>query len=136
MIPKSGGDYAYISEAFGELPGFLYLWSALIMIMPAGNAIISLTFANNVLQPFFADCEPPDNAVRLLAATIICKSNFSKIIPCKGKMIFISFYTYRFAMCTFINSSFQVCSLQSIATMSNPPHLFKTYLRRQRFLHC
>ena len=114
MIPKSGGDYAYISEAFGELPGFLYLWSALIMIMPAGNAIISLTFANNVLQPFFADCEPPDNAVRLLAATIICKSDFSKIAPCKAK---ISFYTYRFAMCTFINSSFQVCLLQSIVTM-------------------
>ena len=73
MIPKSGGDYAYIREAFGELPGFLYLWSALIMIMPAGNAIISLTFASNVLQPFFPECEPPMNAVRLLAASIICK---------------------------------------------------------------
>jgi len=72
MIPKSGGDYAYIREAFGELPGFLYLWSALIMIMPAGNAIISLTFASNVLQPFFPECEPPMNAVRLLAASIIC----------------------------------------------------------------
>ena len=54
--------------------------------MPAGNAIISLTFANNVLQPFFADCEPPDNAVRLLAATIICKSNYSKISFCKAKI--------------------------------------------------
>ena len=73
MIPKSGGDYAYITYAFGELPGFLYLWSALIMIMPAGNAIISLTFASNVLQPFFPDCVPPINAVRLLAALIICK---------------------------------------------------------------
>ena len=73
MIPKSGGDYAYIREAFGELPGFLYLWSALIMIMPAGNAIISLTFAQNVLQPFFPDCVPPINAVRLLAASIICR---------------------------------------------------------------
>jgi L-type amino acid transporter 5 len=73
MIPKSGGDYAYITYAFGELPGFLYLWSALIMIMPAGNAIIALTFAVNVLQPFFPDCVPPINAVRLLAAAIICK---------------------------------------------------------------
>ena len=73
LIPKSGGDYAYINEAFGKFPAFLYLWAALILIMPAGNAVISLTFASNVLQPFFADCVPPLNAVRLLAAVVICK---------------------------------------------------------------
>ena len=61
LIPKSGGDYAYIGEAFGPLPAFLYLWSALLMIMPAGNAIISLTFANNILQPFYPQCEPVQN---------------------------------------------------------------------------
>ena len=73
MIPKSGGDYAYISEAFGPLAGFLYLWMALIVIMPAGNAIIALTFANYILQPFWPECDPPTGAIRLLAALVICK---------------------------------------------------------------
>lgn len=72
MIPKSGGDYAYIHEAFGPLPAFLYLWMALIVIMPAGNAIIALTFANYILQPIYPECDPPIDAVRLLAACVIC----------------------------------------------------------------
>ena len=73
MIPKSGGDYAYILEAFGPLPGFLYLWAALLVIMPAGNAITALTFANYILQPFWPECDPPLNAVRLIAAAVVCK---------------------------------------------------------------
>ncbi len=71
MIPKSGGDYAYIGEAFGPLPAFLYLWMALLVIMPAGNAIIAITFANYVLQPLYPECEPPFEVIRLLAACVI-----------------------------------------------------------------
>lgn len=72
MIPKSGGDYAYISEAFGPLPAFLYLWVALLVIIPTGNAITALTFAQYILQPAWLSCEPPYGAVRLLAAIITC----------------------------------------------------------------
>ncbi|XP_021934538.1 Y+L amino acid transporter 2 [Zootermopsis nevadensis] len=72
MIPKSGGDYAYISEAFGPLPAFLYLWVALLVLVPTGNAITALTFAQYILQPAWPTCEPPYEAVRLLAAVITC----------------------------------------------------------------
>ncbi|XP_064639929.1 Y+L amino acid transporter 2-like [Lineus longissimus] len=70
-ILKSGADYAYINEAFGPLPAFLYLWVALLVIVPVGNAITALTFANYILQPFFPDCVIPDSAVRLVAALCI-----------------------------------------------------------------
>ncbi|XP_013785942.1 large neutral amino acids transporter small subunit 2-like [Limulus polyphemus] len=71
-IPKSGGDYAYIYEAFGPLPAFLFLWVALLITMPVSNAIAALTFANYILEPFFPDCTPPPNGVRLIAAVVIC----------------------------------------------------------------
>lgn len=72
MIPKSGGDYAYIGVAFGPLPAFLYLWVALLILVPTGNAITALTFAQYLLQPFWPSCDAPVEAVRLLAAIITC----------------------------------------------------------------
>lgn len=72
-IPKSGGDYAYIKEAFGPLLAFLFLWVALIIINPTSNAIMALTFANYALKPIFPHCDVPDVAVRLLAACTICE---------------------------------------------------------------
>ncbi|XP_074030930.1 L-type amino acid transporter minidiscs [Leptinotarsa decemlineata] len=72
MIPKSGGDYAYIMEAFGALPAFLYLWVALFILVPTGNAITAITFAQYILQPIWGTCPAPYEAVRLLAAATTC----------------------------------------------------------------
>ncbi|KAF7637019.1 hypothetical protein Mgra_00003598 [Meloidogyne graminicola] len=70
-IPKSGGDYVYISEAFGPLPAFLFLWIALLIVNPTSNAVIALTFAQYVLKPFFPSCPVPETPVRIIAASII-----------------------------------------------------------------
>lgn len=93
MIPKSGGDYAYIGVAFGPLPAFLYLWVALLILVPTGNAITALAFAQYLLQPYWPVCDPPYWAVRLIAAVITCKCNISMIIfyeTHKKKTIFIT----------------------------------------------
>lgn len=89
MIPKSGGDYAYINEAFGGKFSFLYLWAANLIFVyvinsinhfnvnnyayfsPTTNAIMGLTFAKYIIQPFFPNCPIPDAGVRLIAAVTI-----------------------------------------------------------------
>ncbi|KAG7236954.1 hypothetical protein INR49_032961 [Caranx melampygus] len=79
-IPKSGGDYSYVTEIFGGLVGFLLLWSAVLIMYPTTLAVIALTFSNYVLQPAFLDCLPPYIATRLLATICICESQTAKIL--------------------------------------------------------
>nr|XP_045010544.1 asc-type amino acid transporter 1 isoform X4 [Jaculus jaculus] len=66
-IPKSGGDYAYVTEIFGGLAGFLLLWSAVLIMYPTSLAVISMTFSNYVLQPVFPNCIPPATASHVLS---------------------------------------------------------------------
>lgn len=75
-IPKSGGDYAYLFDSFGPLLAFLYLWDAMLIFVPTTNAIMGLTFAKYVIQPFFPECELPDLSVRFIAAVVICFLTF------------------------------------------------------------
>ncbi|KAK0051408.1 Y+L amino acid transporter 2-like isoform X3 [Biomphalaria pfeifferi] len=82
-ITASGADYSYIMNSYGNLPAFLYLWVCLIVIIPTGNAITALTFANYIIQPFFPDCTTPAVAVSLLAA--LCLTILTFINCCNVK---------------------------------------------------
>lgn len=73
-FPKSGSDFHYLQKIWGELPAFLLMWKGLVISAPSFNVVLSLTFANYILAPFFPHCEIPQSASRLLAATAICKS--------------------------------------------------------------
>ena len=44
-LPRSGGQYVYLTEAYGPVWGFLYGWSALSVINTASIAAIGVAFA-------------------------------------------------------------------------------------------
>jgi APA family basic amino acid/polyamine antiporter len=48
-IPKAGGSYVYLRDAFGALPAFLNAWGMLLMIATGAIAAVAVTFANYTL---------------------------------------------------------------------------------------
>ena len=73
MIKKTGADYAYIMVALGDFLAFIRLWVECMIIRPCTVAIVALTFSIYAVKYFFPECDPPDEAVRILAAACICE---------------------------------------------------------------
>ena len=48
--PEVGGQYAYLRDAYGQTPAFLYGWSLLLVIQSGGMAAVAITFARYFLD--------------------------------------------------------------------------------------
>lgn len=56
-MPKAGGQYVYLREAYGPMSGFLYGWTMFLVIQTGTHAAVAVAFAKftGVLAPWFAE---------------------------------------------------------------------------------
>ena len=80
MFPKAGGQYTYIREIFGKMPGFLYGWGLFTVIQTGTIAAVAMAFgkftaylvpALNDAQPIFQNGGFKITWIQILAIAII-----------------------------------------------------------------
>lgn len=77
MMPRAGGQYVYLRQAYSPLWGFLYGWTAFAVINTASIAAVAVTFA--AYMGYFFPMEPM--AIKVLAIASIV---FLTAINCFG----------------------------------------------------
>ncbi len=84
-LPKTGGHFVFIREAWGRLPAFLYGWSELVIIRAASMGAISLTFAEYLLRGLGYDpaVAPYNNYAHYLAALALAVTATLNIVGLK-----------------------------------------------------
>jgi APA family basic amino acid/polyamine antiporter len=71
--PEVGGQYAYLRDAYGPMPAFLYGWALLLVIQSGGMAAVAITFAR-----YFNDLAHsglPDSVIGVSALTLLTLIN-------------------------------------------------------------
>lgn len=71
-ITESGADFAYLRVAYGKPFGFLYAWTAILVVRATGNAAGAYTFGLYMSGIFFEkDCAPPPIVIKLAGAFLM-----------------------------------------------------------------
>ncbi|MHC4394582.1 MAG: APC family permease [Planctomycetota bacterium] len=65
--PREGGDYVYLSRAYGSLGGYLFGWSQLVIIRPGDIALMAFIFARYAQQLY----APFENSRPIYATAVI-----------------------------------------------------------------
>ena len=74
-IPLNGGAQVYLAKIFGEIAGFLFTWSAILVLKPGSAAIIAIIFGEYVVRAAIGaeveDVNPWINKIPALVALML-----------------------------------------------------------------
>jgi amino acid transporter len=74
-IPLNGGAQIYLAKIFGEVVGFLFTWSAILVLKPGGAAIIAIIFGEYIVRAAIGaeveDVNPWINKIPALVALML-----------------------------------------------------------------
>jgi APA family basic amino acid/polyamine antiporter len=76
--PKEGGDYVYLSRAYGSWAGFLFGWGQLAIIRPGDIAVMAFafaTYARTIYDPLAAYPEYSQRAMAAAAVVVLTVIN-------------------------------------------------------------
>lgn len=82
--PAAGGGYAYLRDAFGRLPAFLYGWALLLAIASGATAAVAVTFANYTV-PLIGLPAGSERALAIGAISLFSMINVLGVAP--GAMV-------------------------------------------------
>ena len=88
-MPRAGGQYVYLSEAYGPVWGYLYGWSAIAVINTASIAAVGVAFSE-YLRFFFPIT---DISIKSIAVTTIVLLTIINILDVKSGARFQNLFT-------------------------------------------
>ena len=89
-MPRTGGQYVYLSEAYGPIWGYLYGWSAVAVINTASIAAVGVAFSEYL--GFFIPMT--DVSIKGIAVVIITTLTIINIIDVKSGARFQNLFTF------------------------------------------
>uniref|UniRef100_H2YWY2 Amino acid permease/ SLC12A domain-containing protein n=1 Tax=Ciona savignyi TaxID=51511 RepID=H2YWY2_CIOSA len=93
MIPKSGGEFPILLEAFGPIPAYLFAWTAAVILKPSSLCLLSLTFAKYALTPAYGNCDSvPELSTKFVAASLILLVVFINCFSVKLSTKVVTFF--------------------------------------------
>lgn len=80
LVPRAGGHYVYLREAYHPLVGFLYGWGLLLMIECGAIAAVAITFAEYTLR-LVGRPDVGSRTLAILAIVVVAAINYVGVKP-------------------------------------------------------